>query len=259
MEAWRAQQNGRGAADVAMLIEAIGRTWFASTLLKYLSLKAPIDFFSVYDLPESGTPTLFLSASTSADVSPECFGRYRQGLSDRDRTFDRAKAIASSSVHAMNYWHESEFPQAHRDAIYSRHHIRERLSLVDHSNEKHFIALNLYRYASVQCLQDDHVHAIESSATQVLACVRKHIEISDGALRNPQTTPRKSLLTLCPQLTTRELDTCVGLVLGHTYDGIALDLDLSVATVKTYRARAFDKLGVSSRAELYAKLNRVLA
>jgi DNA-binding CsgD family transcriptional regulator len=257
MQAWQARHE-EGGADVTELIGALGRSWFASSLLRYLSQKAPIDFFSVYDLPESGQPTLFLSASTTVDCSPDCFSRYRLGLSARDRTFDRAKALASSSVHAMNYWHESEFPQAHRAAIYSRHQIRERLSLVDESNSNRFLALNLYRYAAPDCLEVDHIDAIEAIATAVLACVQKHIEISERAFASPQIRPRESLIDLCPVLTTRELDTCVGLLLGRTYDGIAADLDLSVATVKTYRMRAFDKLGVHSRAELYAKLNRLI-
>lgn len=59
---------------------------------------------------------------------------------------------------------------------------------------------------------------------------------------------RAALVARCPTLTVRELDVCERLLRGWTCDGIAADLRLSVTTVKTYRARAFDRMGCTSRA-----------
>ena len=53
-------------------------------------------------------------------------------------------------------------------------------------------------------------------------------------------------------LTPRELDVCARLLVGMTQDGIASDLSLSVPTVKTYRNRAFSRLGIHFRNELFA-------
>jgi len=39
-----------------------------------------------------------------------------------------------------------------------------------------------------------------------------------------------------------------------THDGIAADLGLSVPTVKTYRNRAFARLGIHFRNELFARV-----
>jgi DNA-binding NarL/FixJ family response regulator len=50
------------------------------------------------------------------------------------------------------------------------------------------------------------------------------------------------------------LDVCERLLRGWSYDGIAADMGLSVATVKTYRARAFGRLGLHFRSELFALL-----
>jgi DNA-binding CsgD family transcriptional regulator len=44
----------------------------------------------------------------------------------------------------------------------------------------------------------------------------------------------------------------VRLLRGMTYDGIAADLGLSVPSVKTYRNRAFERLGIHFRNELFA-------
>ncbi|MFM2065789.1 MAG: hypothetical protein RLZZ584_698 [Pseudomonadota bacterium] len=41
-------------------------------------------------------------------------------------------------------------------------------------------------------------------------------------------------------------------VRGWMHDGIAADLGLAPATVKTYRDRAFQRLGIHQRHELFA-------
>ena len=65
---------------------------------------------------------------------------------------------------------------------------------------------------------------------------------------------RRKLALLQARLTVRELDVCARLLQGMTQEGIAADLGLSVPTVKTYRNRAFARLGISFRNELFALL-----
>ena len=50
----------------------------------------------------------------------------------------------------------------------------------------------------------------------------------------------------------REREVCERLLMGWTYDGVAADLGLSAGTVKTYRDRAFERLGIHHRNELFA-------
>jgi len=105
------------------------------------------------------------------------------------------------------------------------------------------------------------VDALQSVAKSVAACVTKHISLAQGL--RPAPGPdigalTRELAALCPRLTGRELDVCAGLLLGRTYDGIAADLGLSVATVKTYRARAYDKLGINFRSQLFGIASRLV-
>ena len=53
-----------------------------------------------------------------------------------------------------------------------------------------------------------------------------------------------------PALSERELEIIKEVARGHTNQEIAVKLSLSVKTVETYRARAMEKLGLSSRATL---------
>ena len=55
-----------------------------------------------------------------------------------------------------------------------------------------------------------------------------------------------------PALTPRECEVCARLLCGMTQDGIANDLGLSLPTVKTYRNRAFARLGIHFKNELFS-------
>jgi DNA-binding NarL/FixJ family response regulator len=55
-----------------------------------------------------------------------------------------------------------------------------------------------------------------------------------------------------PALTVREREVCARLLCGMTHDGVANDLQLSLPTVKTYRNRAFARLGIHFKNELFA-------
>ena len=70
-------------------------------------------------------------------------------------------------------------------------------------------------------------------------------------LREP---PRAALQRCCPQLKERELDVLEGLLYGLSPACIATDMGLCIGTVKTYRARAFEILGIQFRSQLYAML-----
>ena len=73
-----------------------------------------------------------------------------------------------------------------------------------------------------------------------------------GVLLDVAAGRKDGYVTVGHPVTPRELDVCVRLLRGMTYDGIASDLGLSVPSVKTYRNRAFDRLGIHFRNELFA-------
>lgn len=89
----------------------------------------------------------------------------------------------------------------------------------------------------------------------MLALTRKHLALT-LATGAPPEAPRAQLARLCHGLTERELDLCERLLRGLTHDGVAADLGLSASTVKTYRNRAFNRLGIHFRSELGALLLR---
>lgn len=241
------------------LIDALGEPQFAHSLIHRMNDLALVDFFSVYQLATQATPRMFLSFSRQAhDVSDDCFRSYQQRLHMHDHTFDKAKELLREDEVALAYAHQSHFAPPHRAAIYSRHGIQDRLSVVCRTQDG-LLATNFYRFESQPMFGSADVDAIQSVAKMVAACVTKHISLA-GRSQAPLDidTLMRELAVLCPRLTTREMEVCAGLLEGLTYDGIAAHLGLSVATVKTYRARAYDKLGINFRSQLFGIASRLV-
>lgn len=237
------------------LIDALGEPDFGRRVIARINDLVAVDFFSVYQLDTRATPRMFLSSSRSgADVSNDCFRSYQERLHTQDHTFDAAKAITGKGGVAMAYAHQSHFAPPHRAAIYARHGIQDRLSVVCQAENNLVLATNFYRFESQPMFGSADVDAVQSVAQSVAACIAKHVSL-ESRVRPASTTDIatlvQGLVLLCPRLTARELDVCAGLLRGLTYDGIAADLGLSVATVKTYRARAYDKLGINFRSQLF--------
>lgn len=236
--------------------DAIGEHDFAARALSLVNAALAVDFMSVYRVYGDQPPRMFLSASRSArDVSLDCFRRYQRGLYRRDQTFAGARKLAAGGVPAMTLWNEAEIPSPHRDQIYRRHGIHERLSVVAADDRDGMLAINLYRYDVTGRFRDGEIDAAQAIGRPFLSCVNKHLQIVTllrEAARTAASGVRQLLLECCSSLTPRELDVCERLALGWTYDGIAQDLGLTVPSVKTYRARAFDRLGIHFRNELFA-------
>lgn len=238
--------------QLADVVDSLGGESFAATALGALNAAAAVDFWSVYRVSAERPPRMFLSASRAEhDVSADCFKRYRAGLYRHDRTLTAARDLAGPGTPAMTRWNATEIPSPHRDQIYRRHDICERLSVVAGEADGGLLAINLYRTVGSGAYRDRDVDAVQSLARSLMATVRKQVELIERSEARPESPPA-NLRERFPELTPRELDVCARLLRGWTYDGIAADLGLSVPSVKTYRARAFERLGIHFRNELFA-------
>lgn len=188
----------------------------------------------------------------------------------------------------------TEVEGEHRARVYEAHGVAERVSVVEYESDGSVFAVNFYRHQHQRAFSDRQIGAFESVAPVLLALTRKHIVLSHpfpptatAAWRTEDSCPgpatltvntsgapallpagaalaplaadglpvlRMRLMRLQSELTDRELDVCARLLQGMTHEGIASDLGLSVPTVKTYRNRAFARLGIHFRNELFARV-----
>ena len=236
------------------LISRIGDATFAATALEALNAPLQAGSWSVYRVWRDREPVLHFSASRGvADTTHDCFRAYRDGLYRRDCSFDavgQASRVAPGHT-AVLHMRADDAPNAdHRDIIYRRHGILERLSVAALEGDGSLLAVNLYHHAHQGPFSAVERAGFESLAPALLAAVRRHLALTETAA---VPDARAALRQACPALTARELDVCERLLRGWSHDGVAADLALSVATVKTYRARAFERLGLHFRSELFAR------
>ena len=251
-----ASGTGRHAQLLAGLINQLGQPRFPALLLETLQPLVPAASFSVYRTGLHSVPQLFLSGSLGVpDTTRDCWHAYLSGPYRSDRTLINE---ASGDEHPLLcHLTAQEVPAQHRARVYEAHGVAERVSVVQARDDGLF-AVNFYRHQHQVRFSDGQVADFEALAPALLALARKHIAFgSMGEM--PAATPREKLLALQPALTPRELEVCARLLQGMTYDGIASDLGLSLPSVKTYRNRAFDRLGIHFRNELFALVLRAPA
>ena len=240
----------------AALVGCIARTDFATRTLAELNHALPVAWWTVYRVFDDQPPRLYAQASHAVpDIALDCWRIYRDGVYRGDTHFAEACDRAASNL-VMSHCRAEDFGRAHREQIYTAHSLSERLSLVasergnragPDAGDGALLAVNLYRHRDQPRFAPPELDRVLEFGATLLAVVQRQIEI--GAER---TTPAQRLRRLCPRLTERELAVCERLLNGLSFDGIAADLGISVATAKTYRNRAFERLGIHHRNALFA-------
>lgn len=238
-------------AALGALIDTLGAPDFATRSLAAINRSVQAASWAVYRLRADRAPVLHLSAAAGVqDTTGACFAAYAGGLYRRDRSFDRVRAGGRTGQAEVLRMHADEAPNPdHRDAIYRRHGMLERLSVAALDDDGSLLAVNLYHHEHQGRFTAAEQERFAAMAPLMLAIVRRHLALAAPV----RAEPRAALAAACPALTARELDVCERLLRGWSHDGIAADLGLSVATVKTYRSRAFDRLGLHFRSELFAR------
>jgi len=261
-------------AAAAGLIDCIARPDFGSRTLACLNRSLPLAWWTVYQVFDDQPPRLCAHGSFEApDIALDCWRIYRSGLYRADTHFSAARAevranLASNTV--VTHCVADDFGRAHREQIYQAHSLSERLSLVSNGaagseTGSALLAVNLYRHRAQPRFGAADLDSVFALAGPLLAVVRRHVELSapspldageaqvlDAPATPPMQLAAQRLRRHCPQLTVREFDVCERLLRGWTFEGIAADLGVSTSTAKTYRNRAFERLGIHHRNALFA-------
>lgn len=237
---------GHGCAEAALsgLVGCIGTDAFGLQGLQQLNRWLPAAWWAVYRLLDDAAPTLHALGSVGVtDRTRQCWQVYRDSLYRFDESFQAARDHLSRHRMALLHRHSSEIPMRHRAEIYSRNGLRERLSIVTEQAGAGLLAINLFRHESQPAFSDAEIDQVRSVSPLVLACVERHVAL------HRQSQPAAGVLERLPP---RERAVCERMLKGWTHEGIAVDLGISAGTVKTYRDRAFEKLGIHHRNELFA-------
>ena len=256
MRQWIPTAGSLSTRLLPQLIPLIGQRSFESQVLGHLQAVVPAASYAVYQTGVHCIPTLFMSSSHGVpDTTRDCWQAYLSGPYLQDRTLTGTSQHAGELV--LCHITASEVPPLHRARVYEAHGVAERVSVVQHRQEGVF-AINFYRHAHQRPFRDAHLADLESLAPALLTLAQKQIELSAPrpASRLRHAAYWSERLQACGHgLSAREVDVCARLLTGMTQEGIAMDLGLRLPTVKTYRNRAFARLGIHFKGELLSLIH----
>jgi len=254
MRQWTPQPTSNSFQALGGLIGLLGDPAFESTLLQYLHPVVPAASYSIYQTGKGCAPQLFMSASLGVpDTTRDCWKAYLSGPYRTDRSLVREGGSGTALCHIT----AQEVSAEHRARVYEAHGVSERISVIRQDAASVF-AINFYRHTHQTPFLDAHLSAFDALAPTLISLVQKHIDLSQpakNAFAYDVVHWTHKLQQRHPELTARELEVCARLLTGMTQDGIASDLGLGLPTVKTYRNRAFNRLGIHFRNELFALLH----
>lgn len=236
---------------VANMVGAIGSDDFSQRVLQQINHLLPVGCWSVYRIGDC-TPVLYVSGTYHRkDTTIGSWDAYLSGPCLSDRTL--LLGDEDSARPAVAHFTAEEIPSPlHRDKVYRQFDMTERLSVVERQSDTVF-ALNLYRYNGQRHFSDRELATFELLAPSLLAAVHRHIALqpkrTSANLMSVESI-RDAFQSHRPDFPERELEVLARAVMGMSYEGIAADLGLKLPTVKTYRNRAFERLGIHFRSEL---------
>lgn len=150
----------------------------------------------------------------------------------------------------------SEVDDEYRKACFDELGICDRLAIVVRVSKVSWLSICVFRDESTGPFADSDVQTMLDLAPLLSSCAIRHYAADvDGEARFRDAVTDE-VEKLCPNLTVREREVLLRILDGFTINRIAEDLKLRPTTVATYRMRAYEKLGVGSRRELFATVLR---
>ncbi|MDH1443261.1 helix-turn-helix transcriptional regulator [Pseudomonas sp. GD03721] len=248
-----AQPDLQPIVDLTCLM---GSERFPNALLDCLGHWVKSQHFNVL-LMEPEQPSLMLAGTCHSDDKMvwRCWNAYSKNFHNYDELFNRMQRQKPRDTPLIGHILAEDIQfKPYRQGIYQNNGMSERLSSLSRDHSGTPLLLNLYRHRDSGYFSDREIHAFEQLTPALLQLVKGHLALRRGSMSVEDWRPL--LLRRAPQLTEQELEVCLLLLQGLTHAGIGASLGIKETTVKTYRNRAFDRLGIHFRSQLFALVNR---
>lgn len=240
--------------DISSVIEKLGNSQFSEAFLNFINQFVNLEHFSLVQLGLDEARFI-----TSANVSGISISKSLQRMYlTRFFKMDPNIRFYNEALNNPHVMLTELMPQDIKDSSYQQffgHDIKivDRVSLLKHG-DKGLYCINMYRFDSA--FTESELDSLRTIAELLMVCAIKHSRLagrlSDFLTRDEQIAELESTLhVLNDKLTERELAVCSRILLGFSGEGIALDLNVKVSSVQTYRKRAYAKLNISSQNELF--------
>lgn len=253
-----------GVASASRLIAAIGsrdRTALASAILALARTQVQAHHCSVLGFEGERSPRIISGASVRhewhvfniATAYARDFYR-KDGLQRLIGAYPASFEAPPVVVHCQGLADIDD--TEYRRQCYESIGIGERACILVRVGRAQSLAVNLYRDQAAGPFSALEIECLIGIAPLIAGCVQRHYALDIDGESSFRGAVTDGLAQLCPQLTLREREVVQRILDGMTTERIADDLHIRPTTVITYRTRAYEKMNVTSRRELFAAVLR---
>lgn len=244
---------GNPEVTLAHLVDCIGKERFGPALATYLHSLCGADHFAAFRLGRDQ-----LSEVAASCVQPEHTARDRvatyvnEGLWKHDPAMTEAqRCVQGRSPTIIHVDFSDHGYDDLRPRVYP--HVRDRILLCGRSASGAF-GLSILRADPHAPFADEAIEKLGHAAELLVSMLAKHADVSQTRPDAAQALTVLAEIETCiagtSDLPRREAEVCARILYGLSSVGISLDLSVSEETVKTYRKRAYQRLGIGSQREL---------
>ena len=261
---WNGTTTDTDSRLVGELLDALGTSTFGAMLYQLINDRVPVDFINcgAVNMGEPIQPRWLETPREEERAElQQKFAKYAKAYYRRDplwQLIPRLWTMSSDSVPVLLiHWLNAQEikAQAWREQNYESQSMGDRVVMVAVHPRFGALTLGLFRKSLSGAFQESELDWLSAMAPLLFRLLFKHEGVRYTL------TPRVDLKVVSGRLsrlggglTPREIQVCCELLLGLRYEDIAQKLSVKYETIKTFRNRAFAKLGVSSRFELFALL-----
>lgn len=235
------------------LIAALGRSDFEEVFLDHCADLSQADQIVMFAV-EGGAPRCLIAhRNDRKDYVPGLLRQYAREYMSRDR-FLKA-AMAAPGGYSAGVIHSSDIAdEGYRKRLFLDAGLAGKIAAVSVSDN---IALYLnFYYADLRSTRfEGGVERFCEAGRLLLEIFRKHYLLRGSIWSSPsgKVQAERYVANHLPRLSAREVQVCARILCGYSTDAIGDDLEVSRTTVKTFRRRAYAKLGIGTQNELFAR------
>jgi DNA-binding NarL/FixJ family response regulator len=235
------------------IVEAIGSSTFCAQLLSYLNQLCGADHCAIFRLGNDSVSQVGVGSLDGTNLASRRASRYvTQGYWRKDPAMceaqDRVRMMEPVIIRVdIGDLVDTDL----RDDIYA--HMRERLVVAGRRRDSAY-GLSMLRADEHGAFSDGDLSRVGSVAEMLVSLLAKHADIllnrPNVALALTSLGEIENCIVATTDLPRREVEVCARMLHGLSTIGIALDLSIGIESVKTYRKRTYQRLGVGSDREL---------
>lgn len=243
--------SATSSGSLADLLNALGTSAFESETLRYLNRTSGADHYTVYRVRGAKAEILGGASMSGTNVAvSSARGRAARSYAG----LDEARAAAAKAERPVAVHLDVDGVDNVLRGAFSHFNICDRV-MVCGQRVDDLYAISLLRSSESGQFEEPEVDRLNEAADMLIAAFAKHADFHwdrraingfdsvafiEGKLRESDW-----------RLTERELQVSARILYGISAVGIALDLGLGEETIATYRKRAYQRLGIGSRHELF--------